>query len=118
MTTIILEVPDELATRIRTLREPLPDLLARTLNGEANVLHSATTHPVYQEMMDFLAKRPTPQQIITFRISDAGQERLSDLLEKNREEGLTVAENAELDVYELVHHSFIRLKAQARLQPS
>ena len=69
-------------------------------------------------MMDFLASGPTPQQIIDFKVPAAAQERLEELLERNREEGLTEAESAELDVYELVHHSMIRLKAQARrMQP-
>jgi hypothetical protein len=36
------------------------------------------------------------------------------LLEKNREEILTDEEVEELDVYELVHHSVIRLKSRAR----
>ncbi len=40
--------------------------------------------------------------------------RLADLLDKNREEGLTPGESTELDVYELVQHSMIRLKTRAR----
>lgn len=120
MTTITLEVPDYLATRIESLREQMPSLLATLLGASpaektSQALVAAAIHPVYREMLDFLATSPSPQQIIEFKISDDAQERLEELLEKNREEGLSVEETAELDVYELVHHSMLRLKAQARM---
>ena len=123
MTTITLEVPDELAARINALRDRLPDLLSSVLElplteQTSQALKAAATHPVYREMLDFLGSSPTPQQIIEFRVPAAAQERLDELLEKNREEGLTDAEAAELDVYELVHHSMIRLKAHARRMKS
>jgi hypothetical protein len=122
MTTITLEVPDELAARINTLRDRLPALLTSLLESPSTekgsqALKAAATHPVYDEMMKFLASSPTPEQIIDFKISTGAQERLEELLEKNREESLTETESAELDVYELVHHSIIRLKADARRAP-
>ncbi len=118
MTTITLEVPDELARRLSLWHEQIPELLARALDARAQpqaTIGTGITHPVYQEMLDFLAARPTSEQILAFKISPAAQERLDDLLDKNQEEGLTEAEAAELDVFELVHHSLIRLKAQSRL---
>jgi hypothetical protein len=119
MTTITLELPDELAARMNMLRDRLPGLLSRLLESPSaeklsQALKAAATHPVYGEMMDFLASRPMPEQIFDFKISAAAQDRLEELLEKNREEGLSETESAELDVYELVHHSLIRLKADAR----
>lgn len=72
-------------------------------------------HPVYQEMLEFLGTSPNPRRMVDFKISPSAQERLDSLLEKSRDEGLTEAEEAELDVYELVHHSMIRLKAAARI---
>jgi len=74
-----------------------------------------TVHSVYREMLDFLATSPSLQQIIAFKLSAASQERLEELLENNREGELNQDEIGELDVYELVHHSMIRLKAQARM---
>lgn len=115
MTTITLEVPDELAARIAALRDSLPELLAEVVDGRVSpALRAGITYPVYREMLDFLASGPTPEQIIAFQISAAAQARLAELLEKNRAEGLAETETAELDVYELVHHSVIRLKALAR----
>ena len=46
------------------------------------------------------------------------QERLEELLDKNREEGLTAAEEEEMDAYRLVNHVMILLKARARLTVS
>ena len=115
MTTITLEVPNEVAAQLELRRDKLPELLARALQGQASAaLCAGITYPVYREMLDFLAARPTPPEMLAFQLSPAAQERLADLLDKNREEGLTEEETAELDVYELVHHSVIRLKAQAR----
>jgi hypothetical protein len=119
MTTITLEVPDELAARIGEVGAVLPELISDALEPDtadktALTLKAAATHPVYREMMDFLASSPTPQQIIAYKVSPSAQERLEELLEKNREYRLTEEESVELDVYELVEHSMIRLKSQAR----
>ena len=123
MTTITIEVPDELAMRLGSLGSRLPDVLAQLLetsSGErmSDAVKRAATHPVYREMIDFLATAPGPAQIVDFKISAAAQDRLEDLLEKNREQRLTDAESTELDVYQLVHHSLIELKAHARLSQS
>lgn len=114
-----LEVPDELAARINKAGNILSELISDALEPDtadktALTLKAAATHPVYQEMMDFLASSPTPQQIIEYKVSPSAQERLDELLEKNRTFRLTDEESVELDVYELVEHSMIRLKAQAR----
>ncbi len=118
MTTIMLEVPDELAVRLAALRERLPDLLSKMLesppgNKTSQTLKSGGHYPVYREMIDFLASGPTPEQIKTFRISAAAQDRLEELLDKNREEGLIEAESVELDIYQLVHNAMVLLKARA-----
>lgn len=71
-------------------------------------------HRVFEEMLDFLASGPTSEQILAYKILAPVQERLAELLEKNREEGLTDAENAELDAFEYVDHFMSLLKARAR----
>jgi len=123
MTTITLEVPDELAARLDSLRERLPDLLAKMLASPpakktSQTLKSGELAPVYRETIDFLASGPTLEQIKAFRISTAAQERLEELLDKNREEGLTEAESGELDIYQLVHNAMVLLKARAYSGPS
>ena len=65
-------------------------------------------------MIDFLVKGPTTEQIIAHKVSAPVQERLAELLEKNREEELSEAENAELDAFEHIDHFMSLLKARAR----
>ncbi len=67
-------------------------------------------------MIELLSNRPTPAEVVAFKISPSAQERMATLLEKNREEGLSDAENMELDWYEYVHEIMTRLKAEVCLQ--
>jgi len=119
MATITLEVTDELAARLAPLRDKLPDLISQALELRSTEkavreVEQQISHPVFIETLDFLASGPTPGQIIAFKASPAVQERLEELLDKNREEGLTEEEAAELDVYEQVNDLMILLKAHAR----
>ena len=119
MVMITLELPEELAVRLDPLRDRLPELLSQLLDAasaEKKLTLSGTsmTHPVFLELIDFLSSRPTTKQILTHKVSSAVQERLEELLDKNREEGLTAAEEEEMDAYRLVNHVMILLKARAR----
>jgi hypothetical protein len=119
MTTITLEVPDELAAQVAALHGRLPDLLARALKSEPaekkdRANEAEASAPLYREVIDFLATDPSPEQIVAFKISPAAQERLEELLDKNREEGLTADETAELDAYLQARDLMVFLKANAR----
>ena len=119
MTTITLELPEDLAVRLDPLRDRLPELLSQLLDSESaekKFMLSGTvmTHPVLLELIDFLSARPTAKQVLTHKSSSAVQERLEELLDKNREAGLTAAEEEEMDAYRLVNHVMILLKARAR----
>ena len=120
MTTITLDVPADLAARLAQRHEQLPQLLAMALELLPAELPLAAPiapvgQPVFDEMLDFLASGPTPAQIVAFKLSSAAHMRLEALLDKNREAGLSDAEEAELDVYEQVNHLLLLLKARARL---
>ena len=52
--------------------------------------------------------------VLGFKVSPSTQERLEDLLDKNREGRLTADESAELDVCEEVQRVMLLLKARAR----
>jgi len=116
MTTITLQVSDDLARRLDAEREDLPQILEWALQSW-RAPRSESSSP-FAEMVDFLASRPTAEQILAFKISASSQARLASLLDKNREEGLTSTEHAELDWYEYVHEIMTRLKAQARPTPA
>lgn len=118
MATITLEIPEELAVRLDPLRDRLPELFSQLLDSayaEKKFTLSGTvmTHPVFLELIDFLSARPIAKQILARKVSSAVQERLEELLDKNREKGLTAAEEEEMDAYRLVNHVMILLKARA-----
>jgi hypothetical protein len=121
MATITLQIPDELAQRLEPLQNRLPELLWQLLELTKNpttiepeiATNTADIPTVYQEVLDFLIKSPTPQEIVGFKVSQQAQTRLQILLDRNREATLNSMETAELDVYEQLEHLMILLKAKA-----
>lgn len=121
MAQLTIQIPDELASRLEPLRERLPELLLQLLEtpskttstGAERIAFATEPSSVYAEVLDFLIKRPTPQEIAAFKVSLQAQERLRTLLEKNREATLTVEETTELDVYEQLEHLMVLLKVRA-----
>lgn len=63
--------------------------------------------------LDFLTSQPTSQQIVNFKVSEQSQQRLQNLLQKNRDTGLSVQEESELDLYEQLDKLVALLKAKA-----
>jgi ABC-type cobalamin/Fe3+-siderophores transport system ATPase subunit len=120
MTTITLNVPDEMAGQLGALQDRLPALLYEVLKSKpsqrnASAIPSGATHPAYREVFEFLASGPSPRQIIAHRPSAALQQRVTELLEKNREAELSEEESAELDGYEQAEDLLGMLKARAHL---
>jgi hypothetical protein len=68
---------------------------------------------IFDEVADFLASSPTPQQIVTFRLSDVSERFVSDLLEANRTRGLTPTEQSALDEYTRVERLMQAIKVRA-----
>ena len=117
MTTITIEIPDDLAAKIDL--GTLPTLLRELVGHKAGQIQAIEEsdplpRPLYREITDFLAANPTTQQIMTFKISAAVQERLESLLDKNLEEALSPGERAELDTYLQLSEWLTILKARAR----
>lgn len=120
MTTIILDVPDELAERIQQVGQQLPQLLHYTMNiagipeADGYAASTATISPFLQEVADFLVGSPTPAQIVAFKASGEAQARVEELLDRNREESLTPQERSELDAIQSTNHLLMLLKIRAR----
>ncbi len=68
-------------------------------------------HTTYDTVADFIAEM-NPQRMLELRATPEMQERLEELIEKEKEQGLTAAEKDELDHY-IVLERLIRL-AKAR----
>ena len=107
MTTITIEVPDELSERLNYEKARLPELLAQSLQQPPL---SAKT---YRYVLDFLASNPTPEQIAAFGPTPEMAERVKALLAKERTNEITPAEKAELDDYEHIEHLIVMAKAGA-----
>ena len=74
---------------------------------------STIDHPaLYDDLLDVLAESANTQRVLAFRLSDAKQARLDDLLERNRAGTLTYEESSELDAYERFEHLVRLLKAR------
>lgn len=119
MATITLEVPNELELE---LAARLPRLLERTIEQlrlekelSNDSVHSPdSASPIYMEVLDFLASMPCREQIIKFTVSEQLQDRIEDLLEKNRNGGLTEAEESEMNTFLRVNYLMGMLKARVR----
>lgn len=68
----------------------------------------------YEEVVDFIASGTTPKNVIAFRPSEAAQERVADLLFREKSSGLSGAEKSELDHYMQLEHLMRLAKARAR----
>ncbi len=108
---VTLNISEELATRLHPLEDQLPkilDLGLRELNATAQVGFEGAA-----EVLEFLARLPTPEKIIALRPSKTWQARISALLEKNRTEGLTPAEEQEWEQYQYLEHLVRIAKVEA-----
>lgn len=125
MAELTIQVTEALARRLKPLQDSLPHLLTRLAESlptgsedereseRPSVVQPPDASRAYAEVLDLLLTRPTPQDILAFKVSEAAQTRLRALLDKNREEGLDETETAELDLYEQLEQLMILLKTRA-----
>lgn len=111
MSTVTLTLPDDLAERVSDLAERIPRTFEVALR---TVLRTdAPSVDAVDEVTQFLATLPTPDQILAFRASPAVEARISHLIEKNRETGLTEDEEREWQTLEYAGHLIRMAKANA-----
>lgn len=67
----------------------------------------------YDEIIDFLAAGITPKELIEFQPSEVAKERVSDLIFREKNAGLTLDEKAELEQYMTLEHLLRLAKARA-----
>lgn len=73
---------------------------------------------VYEEIIDRIALSTGPKDIVSFRASDATNERVADLVRKEKDASLTAEEKSELEEYLRLEHIMRMVKARARLHLS
>ena len=105
MVQMTMQLPEDLAERIRPLSGWLPTLLELSLVGyQTEAVATAT------EVIEFLATEPSPVDILNYHVSERGQLRLQRLLTLNAVGLLSEAEQRELDELERIEHIVIMLK--------
>ena len=109
MSTITVELPDELASRLEAYAGQLPQILElglREINAGGLREFSGAA-----KILEFLANLPLPGDILELRPSPAREHRLEELLEKNRAAGLSPAEQLDISLHVMLNRkcSFPRI---------
>ena len=110
---VTIEIPDRLAARLETETEGLAEIIARGLRPSCSA-----SSGLRREVISFLAGRPTAEEIIHFRPSEAAAARAQELLGRNKENGLALEEEAELDEICEIDRFVSLIKAEVQLQTS
>src|SRR4051794_19753364 len=110
---LTIDIPDELAQRLRSEENRMASIIARGLRSETE-----GNSPLRREVIGFLARGPSPEKIISFRPSDALVERARELRWRNQEGTITPEEEAEMQEFADVDSWVSLLKAEARLHVS
>lgn len=111
MLPMTLEVPDELAQRLRPVADHLPRILELglreyTASGETGFQGTA-------EVLEFLVSQPTPTEILALRPGPSLQARVDELLAKSQTGQLAPDEERDWEQYAYLEHLVRLAKAKA-----
>lgn len=71
---------------------------------------------IFSELAEFITSQPSLEAIVNYRVSPAIDQRLHELLEKNREDALNLDEMEEMNNMLAISHLMTLAKAKARLK--
>ncbi|WP_017302196.1 hypothetical protein [Nodosilinea nodulosa] len=111
---ITLDLPDDLAFQLGAVQNKLPEILKlglRELNASPGEGFSGIA-----DILEFLAELPTPDEILALRPTPELQTQISELLEKNRSNGLDADEERLWQSYEYLEHIVRMAKAKAYIK--
>ncbi len=108
---VTFDLPEELATRLRPHQAQLPFILELGLRAVEPV--SANGFDEVDDVLKRLKGSLSPEEVLTLRPSPALQSRISYLLEKNRNEGLSSEEEVEWERYDKLEHQVRLAKINA-----
>ncbi len=111
---VTIDIPESLAIRLRSNTEQLEKIVELGLREFR--ASSLVGYKSLAAVLEFLAGLPTAEEIIALRPSEDLQNEINELLEKNRNEGLTESEEQKWASYEFVEHLVRIAKAKARQQ--
>jgi len=107
---LTLTVPDELASRLRAVEDRLPEILEL---GLREWLSTSTGYAGLGDVLETLARLPSPEEVLGLRPATHLQDRIEELLAKNRAEGLSAEEQREWERYEYIEHLVRLAKVRA-----
>lgn len=70
----------------------------------------------FEELISFLASSPSSEELVAYRPPEKLQARMSELLERNRQDSLSTEEEIELDEFLRMNRFMSRLQAIAKHQ--
>ncbi|NJL21172.1 MAG: hypothetical protein HC895_10705 [Leptolyngbyaceae cyanobacterium SM1_3_5] len=120
---ITFDISEELAIRLSPLTDQLPQILEPGLRELTAASESGFAGAA--EVLEFLAGLPSAEEIIALRPSNLFQAQITELLEKQRTQGLTPAEEQLWEQYQYQYQylehlvriakakAFFKLKASA-----
>lgn len=111
MVQMTMQVSEELAERLRPLGTWLPTVLELSLIGFRTVAAATAA-----EVVEFLSRNPTPQDVLAYHVSERAQTRVQRLFALNAAGMLAEDEQLELDEVQRIEHLLILLKAQIATQ--
>ena len=68
----------------------------------------------YEEIVEFIARGTTPNNIAAFRPSESTEDRVADLIHREKTSGISPEEESELNHYLQLEHLMRLAKARAR----
>jgi len=89
---LTIEIPDKLAKQLEPEQDRLAEIIARGLRRSWS-----GNSGLRREVISFLARRPTAEEIMEFRPSKGAVKRSRELLARHQDGALSAEEEAELD---------------------
>ena len=107
---LTLNVLHELAIRLRVVEDRLPEILEL---GLREWLSTECGYAGLGDVLETLARLPSPEEALALRPATPLQDRIEELLAKNRCEGLSAEEQREWERYESIEHLVRLARTQA-----
>jgi len=111
---ITLDVSHDLGMRLHPFKQELPRLLELGLNQISQTNSLQFQH--LNDLLEFLAKLPSAEEIIALRPAPELQNQVNYLLEKQSTEGLSSSEEEQWQQYEYMEHLVRIAKGNAFLK--
>ncbi len=111
---VTIDIPENLAIRLQSNKQDLTQIFEAGLREFK--ASSTVGYKSIADVLEFFASLPTPREILDLRPSEELQSEIERLLEKNRSEGLSEAEERTWAGYEFIEHLVRKAKARASAQ--